>query len=98
MNKTRRIFAERWKRGKSAWKRATAALTLTILFLSCRSLPEAHSAIVRPTVPNPLVNGESVVTFDDASECVSMPLWYWKKIVRYIAGTEAAFDTLECRE
>jgi hypothetical protein len=36
-----------------------------------------------PVFPSPYVEDVSVVTFDDATETVTMPLWYWKAIVRY---------------
>ena len=98
MNATGRGLMQKWKREKSAWRPAIAASILTILSMSCRSLPEPTSAIARPTVPSPIVNGESVAAYDDATDRVSVPLWYWKKLIRYIAGAEAAFDTLECAE
>ncbi len=53
--------------------------------MSCTSSPT-----VEPTgaqIPDPIVDGESVVTIDEETEIVSMPLWYWKKIVRFMIDT-----------
>ena len=33
-----------------------------------------------------------------AADSVSMPLWYWQKIIRYITGAEAAFNLLNDEE
>lgn len=35
-----------------------------------------------------MVNGESVVKIDLTTETVSMPYWYWKKIVEYTIEVE----------
>lgn len=44
-----------------------------------------------PEFPSPYVDGVSVVTFDEETEIVTMPLWYWKAIVRY----KVDVDTVE---
>lgn len=38
--------------------------------------------------PDPIVNGESVVTYDEETGVVSMPLWYWKKMTEYVIDTQ----------
>jgi len=58
-------------------------LTLTLLLMSCASIP-SNSGVV----PNPYVEGVSVVEYDVDTGKVSMPLWYWKKLVRYIVDTQ----------
>ncbi|MGP1459154.1 MAG: hypothetical protein ACTTKL_07575 [Treponema sp.] len=95
MNRGQRAFTKKRRGGMKAWKPAIALMILTPLLASCRSLPEGTSAISRPTVPDPIVNGQSIVTFDRETEKVCMPLWYWKKVVRYITGAEAAFDLMD---
>ena len=68
-------------------------------FLSCTTTPKKSesntSNITFPTFPDPIdSNGASVVTYDDKTQTVSMPLWYWKKITRYSIDTEYAIDAL----
>lgn len=42
-----------------------------------------------PKVPDPLrEDGTSVVTYNEDTDTVAMPLWYWKKLVRYIIDTQ----------
>lgn len=53
-----------------------------ILLTCCKSIPKNE---VRP-FPNPIVDGEPVVTFD--GETVSMPLWYWLAITEYVIEVE----------
>lgn len=56
-------------------------MTLTLALISCTSLPRESE----PQVPDPIAeDGTILVTYDPETETVSMPLWYWKKIVRYI--------------
>lgn len=35
-------------------------------------------------------DGTSAVILDEETETVSMPMWYWRKIVNYIIDTQAA--------
>lgn len=35
-------------------------------------------------IPDPIVNGESVVKYDETTDEVRMPFWYWKDIVELI--------------
>ena len=42
-------------------------------------------------VPDPIQkDGTSAVIFDAETDTVSMPMWYWRKIVNYIIDTQAA--------
>ena len=42
-------------------------------------------------VPDPIQkDGTSAVILDEETETVSMPMWYWRKIVNYIIDTQAA--------
>lgn len=38
-----------------------------------------------PQFPDPVSkDGSKIVTYDVENDCVQMPLWYWKKITRYV--------------
>lgn len=65
---------------KKVWKVATIVLILTLLLNSCTSIPKSNDGIV----PDPIIDGVSVVTYDEVTDTVTMPFWYWKKIVRYV--------------
>lgn len=52
---------------------------LTILLTCCTTTRK-----IEAEVPNPIVNGESVVEYDETTDEVKMPFWYWKKIVEFI--------------
>jgi hypothetical protein len=42
-------------------------------------------------VPDPIQkDGTSAVILDAETDTVSMPMWYWRKIVNYIIDTQAA--------
>lgn len=57
-------------------------LILTIALTSCRTLKNEISTV--GDFPEPYdTEGVLIVTYDDKTELVSMPLWYWKKIVRF---------------
>lgn len=55
--------------------------------------PQSEALLVWLPFPDPIVEGESVVTFD--GEKVSMPYWYWQKLELYIITTEANIEKLE---
>ena len=54
--------------------------TISMLLLTCCTTTRRIEA----KVPNPIVNNESVVKYDEAADEVSIPFWYWKKIVEFI--------------
>lgn len=57
-------------------------LILITALTSCRTLKNEISVIGE--FPEPYdTEGVLVVTYDDETGLVSMPLWYWKKIVRF---------------
>ena len=60
-------------------------LILMLVSVSCKKKKKTSNTAV---VPDPIVNGESVVVYDESTDTISMPLWYWKKIVRYIIDTQ----------
>lgn len=70
---------------KKALKLAIAALILTPLLTSCLTLKKSEA----PQFPEPYdTEGNLVITYDVNTDKVSMPLWYWKKIVRYAVDVQ----------
>ena len=57
-------------------------LILITALMSCRTLKNETSVVGE--FPEPYdINGVLIVIYDDDTGLVSMPLWYWKKIVRF---------------
>ena len=55
---------------------------------SCRTEDKEITESISVTFPQPYdVNGNLIVTLDAETETVSMPLWYWTKIVEYAVWT-----------
>lgn len=73
---------------------------MTPAFLSCTSTRQKENRIVyeRPTVPDPYEEGGvGLVKYNPDTDEVRMPLWYWKKLVRYIIDAEAALDEIDAQ-
>lgn len=74
------------------------AISLMLLPTACATSPKIEYVydthdIVFPRFPEP-----SSVTFDEATETVSMPLWYWQKVAEYkidVDAIEAYFKKLQ---
>ena len=65
-----------------------------LVLTSCKTVKEPEPEPITPSFPvfpSPYVDGVSVVIFDEETGIVSMPLWYWKAIVRY----KVDVDTVE---
>ena len=72
---------------KKALKLAIVALTLTLLLTSCQTLKKQKSEA--PEFPQPYdTEGNLIVIYDVTTDKVSMPLWYWKKVVRYAVDVQ----------
>lgn len=72
---------------KKALKLVIVALTLTLLLTSCQTLKKQKSEASE--FPQPYdTEGNLIVTYDVTTDKVSMPLWYWKKIVRYAVDVQ----------
>ena len=70
---------------KKALRLAIAALILTLQLTSCQSSKVSEA----PQFPDPYdTEGNLIVTYDVNTDKVSMPLWYWKKIVRYAVDVQ----------
>lgn len=58
-----------------------------LVLTSCKTIkePEPEPVVTPsfPVFPDPYKDGESVVVYDETLDAVTMPLWYWKAIVRY---------------
>lgn len=60
------------------------ALILTTVLMSCKT---TQSVNVRP-FPSPIVDGKNIVEYDQDTNTVSMPLWYWLEITEYVIEVE----------
>lgn len=63
----------------------------------CQTSPKIEYIHEVPNVIFPVFPPPDSVTFDDATELVSMPLWYWQKIAEYkidIDGIETYINAL----
>lgn len=54
-------------------------MILTILLTCCTTTQK-----IEADVPDPIVNNESVVKYDEETDEVKMPFWYWKQICEFI--------------
>lgn len=66
---------------RKVWKAVLIVLILTPALMSCQSLKNSSAPGDFPEPKDE--NGNIVVKYDEATDTVSMPLWYWKKIVRF---------------
>lgn len=86
------------RKGRQVLILVIASLILIVQFLSCQSLPQNDSQqVLKDKIewtpfPSPVIDGESVVKLNE--ETVSMPLWYWKKIVAYVSDVETNISIL----
>lgn len=71
---------------KKALKLAIVALTLTLQLTSCQSSKIKSEAPQFPELYD--TEGNLIITYDVNTDKVSMPLWYWKKIVRYAVDVQ----------
>ncbi len=72
-------------------------IVLTLSMISCQTTPKIEYIHEVPDVVFPVFPPPDSVTFDDETELVSMPLWYWQKIAEYkidIDGIEAYINAL----
>ena len=65
-----------------------------LLLTCCTSTRKRSGDVPYVVVPDPIQkDGTSAVIFDAETDTVSMPLWYWRKIVNYIIDTQAALKS-----
>jgi hypothetical protein len=61
-----------------------------LLMMSCASNLKIEYVHEVPDIPAfPIFPQPNCVTFDEESETVSMPLWYWEAIARYKIDVDA---------
>ena len=69
-----------------------AALVLTLSIASCATKIEYVREI--PAVSFPVFPTPDCVEYDEETDTVLMPLWYWQKIAEYKIDVDAARDFL----
>lgn len=66
-------------------------MILTPALTCCTSTQKRNGDVPYVVVPDPIQkDGTSAVILDAETDTVSMPMWYWRKIVNYIIDTQAA--------
>jgi hypothetical protein len=56
---------------------------------ACETIPSVEYIHEIPDVAFPVFPPPDCVTYDDKSDLVSMPLWYWQKIAEYKIDVDA---------
>ena len=64
-------------------------IVLILSITACRTTPRIEVVHEIPDLIFPVFPPPEVVTFDPATELVSMPLWYWQKIAEYKIDVDA---------
>ena len=66
-------------------------MILAPVLTCCTSTQKRRGDVPYVTVPDPIQkDGTSAVVLDAETDTVSMPMWYWRKIVNYIIDTQTA--------
>ena len=68
---------------------AVAVISLMLSITACATSPKIEYVYEAYDVAFPLFPDPEPVIFDDATETVSMPLWYWQKIAEYKIEVDA---------
>lgn len=87
------------------WKKQTALvmmLTLSALSICCATYPKKEKSETKlinvyiPTFPEPVDSeGVYIAVLDEEAESVTIPYWYWMKIVQYALKVESAANIIE---
>ena len=64
-------------------------IVLTISITACETTPRVEYIHETPDVSFPVFPPPDCVTYDEAGDIVSMPLWYWQKIAEYKIDVDA---------
>jgi hypothetical protein len=62
---------------------------LIISITACETTPKVEYIHEIPDVTFPVFPPPDSVAYDEASDTVSMPLWYWQKIAEYKIDVDA---------
>ena len=68
---------------------AVAVISLMLSITACATSPKIEYVYETYDVVFPLFPDPEPVVFDDTTETVSMPLWYWQKIAEYKIEVDA---------
>lgn len=68
---------------------AAAVISLMLSITACATSPKIEYVYETYDVAFPLFPDPEPVAFDDTTETVSMPLWYWQKIAEYKIEVDA---------
>ena len=71
-----------------------AGIVLIISITACKTIPTAEYIHVIPDVIFPVFPPPDSVTYNDETDLVSMPLWYWQKIAEYKIDVDAIKEYL----
>jgi hypothetical protein len=66
-----------------------AAISLILSIASCKTTPRVEYIYETPDIVFPVFPAPDSVTYDDETDMVSMPLWYWQKIAEYKIDVDA---------
>ncbi|MDR1253344.1 MAG: hypothetical protein LBK62_14475 [Treponema sp.] len=72
-----------------------AVIVLTLLTTACVSAPRIEYVHDVPAVTFPVFPPPDCVEYDEETDTVSMPLWYWQKIAEYKIDVDAAEEYLD---
>ena len=68
---------------------AAVVISLMLSITACATSPKIEYVYETYDVAFPLFPDPESVVFDDTTETVSMPLWYWQKIAEYKIEVDA---------
>jgi hypothetical protein len=66
-----------------------AGIVLMLSIIACETTPRVEYIHEIPDVLFPVFPLPDSVTYDEATDTVSMPLWYWQKIAEYKIDVDA---------
>lgn len=68
-------------------------MMLILLLTNCTSSQLENNTKPKIRPPNPYDDSGNVVfVYDEKTDCVIIPYWYWEKIFDYIVDTQAIQD------
>jgi hypothetical protein len=83
------IFSETWKITRAVF----ITLVLMLSMATCATTKIEYAREI-PAVPFPVFPPPDCVEYNEATDTVTMPLWYWQKIAEYKIDVDAAHDYL----
>jgi hypothetical protein len=72
-----------------------AVIVLILLTTACAGTPRIEYVHDVPAVTFPVFPPPDCVEYDEATDTVSMPLWYWQDIAEYKIDVDAIEEYLE---